>query len=36
MHSEEQEKMYKDEITNENIEIQLRITTIDHLKAIIH
>ncbi|KAF0761302.1 DUF4485 domain-containing protein, partial [Aphis craccivora] len=36
MHSEEQEKMYKDEITNENIEIQLRIATIEHLKAIIH
>ncbi|XP_060853463.1 uncharacterized protein LOC132931603 [Rhopalosiphum padi] len=36
MHLEEQKKMYKDEITNENIEIQLRIATIDHLKTIIN
>jgi len=36
MHLEEQKKIYKDEITNENIEIQLRIATIDHLKTIIN
>lgn len=35
LHAEEQKKMYLDEIINENIEIQLRIATIDHLKSII-
>jgi len=33
--AKEQKKMYLEEITNENIEIQLRIVTIDHLKSII-
>ncbi|XP_003245476.1 uncharacterized protein LOC100569606 isoform X1 [Acyrthosiphon pisum] len=34
-HAEERKKMYLNEITNKNIEIQLRIATIDHLKSII-
>ena len=35
MHAEEQKIIYANEITNENIKIQLRIATIDHLKSII-